>query len=55
MHLEAGTLATIPIAEPLPERAWYVMRSTVDPKRELVDELIAFLTSGAARAALAGG
>ncbi len=53
-ELEAGTLATIRIAEPLPERAWYVMRSTVGPKRELVDEFIAFLTSDAARAALAG-
>ncbi len=51
-ELESGVLATIDVAEPLPERAWYVMRSTVGPRRVLVDEFVQFVTSDAATAAI---
>lgn len=54
-ELESGALATIDVAEPLPERGWYVMRSTVGPRRDLVDEFIEFVTSDIATAAIGVG
>ncbi|MBM3666080.1 MAG: LysR family transcriptional regulator [Actinobacteria bacterium] len=53
LELDCGLLATIRPRGGLPKRAWYVVRSSVGPNRESVDAFHAFITSPAARHALA--
>lgn len=43
IELEAGLLATIPIAARPRAREWHVMRSSVGPRRAVVDEFVAFV------------
>ena len=45
LELDAGVLATITLAEEIPARAWYVLRSAVGPVRPPVADFLAFVAS----------
>ncbi len=53
LELGLGLLSTIRPRGGLPRRSWYVVRSSVGPRREAVERFCAFAASPAARHALA--
>jgi DNA-binding transcriptional LysR family regulator len=53
LELDAGRLATISPRGGLPKRAWHVVKSTVGPSSNAVEEFIEYVRSAAARRALA--
>ena len=52
LELRMGLLGTIRPRGGLPQRQWFVVRSTVGPARPAADAFIAFLASPAARQVL---
>ena len=52
LELRMGLLGTISPRGGLPQRQWFVVRSTVGPSRPAADAFVAFLGSGAARQVL---
>jgi DNA-binding transcriptional LysR family regulator len=52
LELRTGLLGTIRPRGGLPQRHWFVVRSTVGPSRPAADAFVAFLSSGAARQVL---
>jgi LysR family transcriptional regulator, low CO2-responsive transcriptional regulator len=53
LELDAGRLATISPRGGVPKRAWHVVKSTVGPSSDAVEEFIEFVRSAAGRRALA--
>lgn len=53
LELDFGLLATIRPRGGLPSRSWYVVRSTVGPQRRSTEAFVDYVTSTAARHALA--
>jgi DNA-binding transcriptional LysR family regulator len=43
LELEAGVLSTISVAAPLPHRDWYVLCSSIGPRRAHVEDFMAFV------------
>ncbi|MEA2265002.1 MAG: LysR family transcriptional regulator, low CO2-responsive transcriptional regulator [Solirubrobacteraceae bacterium] len=43
LELEAGVLRTISVAAPLPHRDWYVLCSSIGPRRAHVEDFMAFV------------
>jgi hypothetical protein len=52
LELELGLLATISPRGGLPTRRWHVVRPALAPRREEVEDFMAFCSSAAARQAL---
>ena len=55
LELALGSLATIGVKEPLPDRDWYVLRAATGPVRPSVEDFVEFAATEDARLAVERG